>query len=154
MKHKLFTLFLAFVVGVGTISAEGTWIKISELEHSTIESGTSKVTEMMYFTKIRINFTENSSNYGYITIKSQDTHPWVEICPFYYKGDGGISTVMVNTPYNYYIQENSNTRTSKSQLFSKGTKVDGMIKEFDMNTLAETEGQQFYVSSWQQKCFA
>ena len=149
MKHKLFTLFLAFVVGVGTISAEGTWIKISELEHSTIESGTSKVTEMMYFTKIRINFTENSSNYGYITIKSQDTHPWVEICPFYYKGDGGISTVMVNTPYNYYIQENSNTRTSKSQLFSKGTKVDGMIKEFDMNTLAETEGQQFYVSSWQ-----
>ncbi len=149
MKHKLFTLFLAFVVGVETISAEGTWIKISELEHSTIESGMSKVTEMMYFTKIRINFTENSSNYGYITIKSQDTHPWVEICPFYYKGDGGISTVMVNTPYNYYIQENSNTRTSKSQLFSKGTKVDGMIKEFDMNTLAETEGQQFYVSSWQ-----
>ena len=129
--------------------AEGVWTKISNLEHYTIESGTSKVTEMVYFTKIRINFTEASSDYGYITIKSKDTYPWVEVCPFYYKECGDISTVMVNTPYNYYIQEDSETRTSKSKLFTKGTKVDGMVKEFDMNTLAETEDEQFYVSSWQ-----
>ena len=146
---RLFTLFLSIVASVGAMVAEGVWTKISNLEHYTIESGTSKVTEMVYFTKIRINFTEASSDYGYITIKSKDTYPWVEVCPFYYKECGDISTVMVNTPYNYYIQEDSETRTSKSKLFTKGTKVDGMVKEFDMNTLAETEDEQFYVSSWQ-----